>query len=254
MLSRQSLRIRLFAFLTLTLLFVSPRSEAVAQRKDRPLTNAAVIKLVRAGFKEKTVIAIVRNRPNRFDLDPDRLIELKQNGVGENVILAMMAQNDATFFADEGFSDNSFFRENKKSGSNAAGDSEMDVFGSSGSSSGETRSRGGENGSNQGELLTTGSATVRIIRPPTEAGGAALKLEKTPTLNNQAIINLVDAGFSEGTIIKRIENSPGDFDLSPAKLIELRKHRVTDPVIAAMTTAMDGSEAKSTSPSGSENK
>ena len=105
-----------------------------------------------------------------------------------------------------------------------------------------------------GEGITTGSATVRIIRPPSEAGGAALKLEKTPTLDNEAIINLVEAGFSQGTIIKRIENSPCEFDLSPAKLVELRKRRVTDPIIAAMTNAMEGSDSKSTGPGGSEEK
>ena len=101
---------------------------------------------------------------------------------------------------------------------------------------------------NAGERTTTGTATVRIMRPPSEAGGEALKLEKTPTLTNEAIIDLVEAGFSEGTIIKRIESSPSDFDLSPAKLVELRKRRVTDAIIAAMTSAMDGSEPKSTVP------
>ncbi len=41
--------------------------------------------------------------------------------------------------------------------------------------------------------------------------------KRTPTLTNDAIIDLVEAGFSEGTIIKRIESSPGDFDLSPCE-------------------------------------
>jgi hypothetical protein len=68
--------------------------------------------------------------------------------------------------------------------------------------------------------------------------GAAPKLEKTPTLNNEGVIKLVEAGFSEGTIIKRIEESPVDFDLSPGKLDELYKKRVTDAIIAAMATAM----------------
>jgi len=49
---------------------------------------------------------------------------------------------------------------------------------------------------------------------------------------------LVEAGFSEGTIIKRIEGSPVNFDLSPAKIEELHKKRVTDSIIAAMTAAM----------------
>jgi len=80
---------------------------------------------------------------------------------------------------------------------------------------------------------------VRIIKPQTEAGeGASPKLEKTPTLTNEGVIKLVEAGFSEGTIIKRIEESPVDFDLSPAKLDELFKRRVTDAIIAAMRAAM----------------
>ena len=40
------------------------------------------------------------------------------------------------------------------------------------------------------------------------------------------------------TIIKRIEESPVEFDLSPAKIEELHKRRVTDTIISAMTVAM----------------
>ncbi len=216
------------------------------QRPEAPLTNAAVIKLIRAGFKEKTLIAIIRSRPNRFNLDPDRLIDLKRNGVTENVILTMLAQGQSLLLADEEWSDDSFFkgrgrpRDNVEAGP-LPGDS--DIFGSSGGSKGQTRERG-LNGSNQVETTTTGSATVRILRPPSEVGGAAPKLEKTPTLNNDSIIKLVEAGFSEGTIFKRIVDSPADFDLSAPKLDELRKRRVTEQIIAAMTMAMDGAEPK----------
>lgn len=104
-------------------------------------------------------------------------------------------------------------------------------------------------GGNEGETMTTGSATVRILRPPAEAGGGPMKLEKTPSLNNEAVIKLVEAGFSEGTIIKRIEDSPAEFDLSPQKLEELRRRRVTEAIILAMTAAMGyDSCLKSTSP------
>ena len=40
------------------------------------------------------------------------------------------------------------------------------------------------------------------------------------------------------TIIRRIEQSPAEFDLSPPKLAELRRRRVSDRIIAAMTAAM----------------
>ncbi len=228
------------AILLLALCCFSGPLASAQQGSETPLTNSSVIKLVRAGFKEKTVIAIIRSRPNRFNLDPDRLIELKRNGVGENIILAMLSQDESFITSDDELSDDSFFRRN---GGSERGQPESDggstgIFGSSSGSRTKSSSRGAR-GSNTGETTTTGSATVRIIRPPSEAGaGTATKLERSPTLDNEAVIRLVEAGFSEGTIIKRIEDSPAEFDLSPAKLEELRKRRVSEAVIAAMTAAM----------------
>jgi len=208
-------------------------SMAVAQSTSTQMTNSAVIKLVRAGFKDKTVIAIIHSRPNHFDLEPDRLIELKRNGVSENIILAMLSQSDALFADDDlNFGDSDSM--SKKSTGDSGGN---DIFGDRAGSSGETRGRG-MRGSNQDDRTTTGSATVRILKPPADENGAGLKLEKTPTLSNESIIQLIDAGFSEGTIIKRIEGSPVDFDLSTSKIEELRRHRVSDSVILSMKSAM----------------
>jgi hypothetical protein len=44
--------------------------------------------------------------------------------------------------------------------------------------------------------------------------------------------------------VRRIELSPADYDLSPAKLAELRAKRVSDRLIAAMTSAMGGGESE----------
>ena len=209
------------------------------QSSEAPLTNASVIRLVKAGFKEKTIVAIINSRPNQFKVDTDHLIQLKVNGVGENIILAMLAQ-DPSFSGSDDWEDDKFFKSSGNTTSNGSG-SGTDIFGSSGGSSSQSKSRG-TRGGNENENSVTGSATVRIIRPPAEAGGVP-KLERTPTLNNEEIIRLVAAGFSEGTIIKRIESSPADYDLSPAKLEELHKNRVTDPIIAAMSTAMGDRDA-----------
>jgi hypothetical protein len=221
-----------------------------AQRSSQPpLTNAAVVKLVRAGFKEKTVIAIIRNRPSSFTLDPDRLIDLKRNGVSENIILAMLAQDESFVVADDDWTnDSDFGRGSTRPIEKNADPGGVDIFGGTQGSSGQTRSRG-MNGSNERETTTTGSATVRILRPPSESGGTQTRLERTPTLNNESVIKLVEAGFSEGTIIKRIEDSPADFDLSVTKLDELRRRRVTEAIITAMTAAMsDESAPKQTGP------
>lgn len=215
---------------------------ANAQQQDGPLTNVSIVKLVKAGFKEKTIIAIINNRPADFKLDTEHLIELKRNGVNENIILAMLSvQMGTVLLSEDEWSGDPFFKDFKKQNggeSQSQSSSENNIFGSGSSSQSSSRSRGGSGG-NQNDNNLSGSATVRIIKPQTEGGGAAApKLEKTPTLTNEGVIRLVEAGFSEGTIIKRIEDSPVEFDLSPAKLDELFKKRVTDAIIAAMRAAM----------------
>jgi len=204
------------------------------------LTNTGVIKLVKAGFKDKTIITIIGNRPSDFKLGTEDLIVLKRNGVNENIIMAMLSSQMGNVIVtnEDDWDNDGFFKGVKPNG---GGDSETqgtNIFGAGGSSKSQSNSRG-RLGGNQNEGNVTGSATVRIIKPPAEGGeNTTAKLEKSPTLNNEGVIRMVDAGFSEGTIIKRIQESPVDFDLSPGKLDELFKKRVTDAIIAAMREAM----------------
>src|SRR5215208_8369542 len=150
-------------------------------RDNSTLTNASIVKLVKAGFKEKSIITIIASRPVQFDLSTDRIIELKRTGVSEKVILAMMARQEGNEFSDDAWGDEEFFnsshsvaKDPAKAGNSNDGSS-AEIFGSSGGSKGSTRTRNGS-GSSSGDTVTTGSATVRILRPPTEAGGAPTKL------------------------------------------------------------------------------
>jgi hypothetical protein len=209
------------------------------------MTNAEVIKLVKAGFKDKTVVLIIASRIPNFDLSSDRMIQLKRSGVSENIIVAMLARQEGTDVStDETWGDDPFFNSKldpKGDGSNkgsGSGDGSTSIFGSSSGSKQSNRTRTGTGGSS-GDSQLTGSATVRILRPPTEgANGTSAKLEKTKSLTNESIVELVEAGFSEGTIIRRIEQSPVEFDLAADKLDDLRKRRVSDKVLAAMKAAM----------------
>ena len=253
-----NLSVSLILSLTATCALVSAQSND----NNTPLTNAAVVKLVKAGFKEKSIITIISSRPAEFDLSTDRMIELKKNGVTEKVILAMISRQQGGVFSDEALSDDEFFNfpsgssASSKDGANGAKQSNpndgssVDIFGSGSSGRAATRTRGGQNGEASGDTITTGSATVRILRPPTEAGGAGpAKLEKTPSLNNDGVIELVEAGFSDGTIIRRIEQSPVNFDFAPEKLADLKKHRVSDKIVSAMKTAMGVDNGNSNTPS-----
>jgi len=243
---------RIFCSVSLVLvLSLVAMAQAQSSQQQQALNNAAIVKLTKAGFKEKTIISIIGTRIPNFDLSPDRMIELKRNGVSEKVIMAMLSRQEGLdmMLDDENWSDEQFMSQgiesqgNSKAGANNSGaapsDGGTNIFGSGGGVKGRSKSRGGD-GSIDSDTVTTGSATVKIIKPPTEPGGApaSTKLEKTKSLTNDSIIELVEAGFSEGTIIRRIEQSPVEFDLAANKLEELRRHRVSDKVLAAMKAAM----------------
>ena len=145
---------------------------ASGQQSDAgPLTNASVIRLVKAGFKEKTVITIINNRPGDFKLDTEHLIELKRSGVNENIILAMLSSQMGIVLVDEDeWTSESLFKDSKKGDSKAQGGE--GIFGSGSSSQSSGRSNGAPVG-NQNEGNMSGSASVRIIKPPTEGGESA---------------------------------------------------------------------------------
>ena len=235
-----------FPTILITLLLLTGCAFGVqAQTKDEgPMANAEVIKLVKAGFKEKTVVLIIASRIPNFDLSSDRMIQLKRAGVSENIIVAMLARqegNEVPTDESTSWGDDPFFNSkiDPKDGGVKGSEGSTSIFGNSSGSKQKNSSRTG-NGSGTSESNLSGSATVRILRPPTEAGGAnsPAKLEKTKSLTNETIIELVEAGFSEGTIIRRIEQSPVEFDLAADKLDDLRRRRVTDKVLAAMKAAM----------------
>lgn len=228
-------------------LMLSLAGLAQTNQSQKTLNNAAVVKLAKAGFKEKTIISIINSRVPNFDLSADRMIELKKNGVTEKVIIAMLARQEGMDpLDDETWADEEFMSKglDPKTGNPRAGngggsdDPGTNIFGSSGGVKGRSESNMGNGGVNN-DIITTGSATVRLIKPPVEAGApGSAKLEKTKSLTNESIVELVEAGFSEGTIIRRIEQSPVEFDLTASKLDDMRKRRVSDKVIAAMKAAM----------------
>ncbi len=156
-------RLLLAACLCLSMLAIG----ALGQESNGPLTNAAVVRLVKAGFKEKTIITIINNRPADFKLGTEQLIELKRSGVNENIILAMLSSQMGTVFVEEDeWSGESLFKDSKKRQAAKA----------SGASSARDRARNRLVVQtaclvvikNEGNV--SGSATVRIIKPRTEAG------------------------------------------------------------------------------------
>ncbi len=247
--------------LCLVILFVVTAANNTCAQDSKPreiLNNDSIVSLSKAGFKERTIVTLIRTSQTAFDISTLKLVDLKKRGVSERIISEMIeitnrreiAQRMTTLRDDEFFSkdDDAFFngsqifKELPTEKDARKKEEEAQIFGSQSGGKSRTRSSGtGPNGQREqsGEVL--GSASVRIIRPPGE-GGAAPKLERAPKLDNRGVLEMVQAGFSEGTIIRKIESSQVDFDLSPKSVEDMKKNRVSERVLSAMKTAMDESK------------
>ena len=71
-------------------LLVAPSTAAAAEEKDRPLTNADVIKMLENKIPESVILAQIQPSPVSFDTSTDAIIELSKNGVSERLLAAML--------------------------------------------------------------------------------------------------------------------------------------------------------------------
>src|SRR5438067_2556727 len=74
------------AVVLLGLLLTTPSGFA-----QETLTNQSIVEMVKAGLSERVIIAKIRTSPTNFDTRTDALIALKNNGVSEQVIEAIMS-------------------------------------------------------------------------------------------------------------------------------------------------------------------
>jgi hypothetical protein len=59
-------------------------------RAQETMTNDEVISLTKAGLAGSVIIGKIRTSKSNFDMSTDALIKLKQNGVGDDVVAAML--------------------------------------------------------------------------------------------------------------------------------------------------------------------
>jgi hypothetical protein len=74
-------------FTMLSLAFAHPSG---GQEQKKALTNGDVIKLVKSGFPTNTILLMLNNSDVAFDTSPAALITLKNSGVNETIIDAML--------------------------------------------------------------------------------------------------------------------------------------------------------------------
>src|SRR5262245_4108262 len=106
----KSFAVSILLSVSLGLILSSAALGQTNQTHQQSLNNQAIVKLVKAGFKDHTVISIINSRIPNYDLSTDRMIELKRNGVSEKVIMAMLARQEGMepFDDSESWSDGEF--------------------------------------------------------------------------------------------------------------------------------------------------
>ncbi len=78
-----------------TLLLSALMLTAALAQSPKTLTNDSVIKLVKAGMEEDLITGVIASQPSSFSLGPDDLIALKNAGVSQKLIGAMVAKGSA---------------------------------------------------------------------------------------------------------------------------------------------------------------
>lgn len=79
--------------LALTILLISTafgQSHEVSQDTKAVLTNSDVVQMVKAGLSSELIIAKIKTSTARFDTSPSVLADLKQDGVSESILVAMV--------------------------------------------------------------------------------------------------------------------------------------------------------------------
>lgn len=78
-------------FFGAVLFFAAVSAGVLGQSANAPLTDADVVKMVRSGLSDQTVVLEIRGKVTNFDTSPDELIWLKKAGVSQAVMDAMLA-------------------------------------------------------------------------------------------------------------------------------------------------------------------
>src|SRR5579859_3998896 len=65
---------------------------ALAQA-PKALSNDDVIQMVKAGLGEDLIVSMVQSQPGRYNLATDDLVTLKQQGLSDKILSAMVARN-----------------------------------------------------------------------------------------------------------------------------------------------------------------
>ena len=68
----------------------------IALAQTAPLVNQDIVKMVKAGLSDDTIVSMISSQPGNYTVTPDALIDLKNAHVSERVINTMIAKQSGT--------------------------------------------------------------------------------------------------------------------------------------------------------------
>lgn len=91
------MRNAIFRLLAVQVMFIGIvwRPAACAQNSDQPLSNADIVKMVKAGVREPVIVTTIQSSPGKYDLDATAANSLRRAGVTQKELDAMTAAGQA---------------------------------------------------------------------------------------------------------------------------------------------------------------
>lgn len=83
---------KIYAYVAIVMLVVF--TSAIFAHSTKALTNKDIVTMVKGGVAPQTIIEIIKQSECQFDISPEAMIALKQEGVPDVVIHAMAAKNN----------------------------------------------------------------------------------------------------------------------------------------------------------------
>lgn len=80
-------------FLALCPFLVAQQAPFLAAQQEQALNNDSIIKMVKAQLSDDVIVTTINASPGAYDTTPDGLIALKQAGVSDKVIAAIVAKS-----------------------------------------------------------------------------------------------------------------------------------------------------------------
>jgi hypothetical protein len=202
-------------FLILTLLVFGSLTAPLAAQAS--LTNDQIPRLVQSGLSEDFILKLIDQQGSNLSSDTAGLVELKNSGVSERVIAAIVKKNPP----QEPLTSYGLIQLGKAQFSDGF---VLDLINQ-------------QPAAQQGQVATDAARLIELKRAGLSEPVISEVVRKNPPaepVTGDAVVHLLKAEFSEGFIVDLLKRRPGKFTIDSAKIVELKQAGVSERILATM--------------------